>query len=228
MKRFSALVFLFFFCWESGFAQSAAASSRRGINEDPKADSIALRMGFIADSLAQVQARISDSLYKATSGIYPLPDSITHLLEDHKTEEAWVAYEVYKESLVNPTPFALDYLHKEFIGKLASFGDTTAMRDVYRKQNVKLRKELIKKYPHKAEAIWYEVDKIKAKNPGGSMIKLLTKIIKNDPENLWPYRMRGRYLYIEDRYEEALDDFERLPDKETLKEYHNCRMFLGK
>lgn len=209
-----------------GFAQSAAAASRR-VNEDPKADSIALRMSFVADSLAQVQARISDSLYKATSGLCSLPDSITQLLEEHKTQEAWAAYKDYRESLANPTPFGLDYLHKEFIGKLASFGDTTAMCKVYRKQNVKLKKALIKKYPHKAEVIWYEVDKISAKDPDKSMVKLLTKMIENDPANLWPYKTRGLYFYRLERYAEAFADFEHLPDKETLHEYQNCRRILG-
>lgn len=227
MRRFWIGLFLFFLLGSIGFAQTAAVASRR-VNEDPKADSIALRAAFVADSLAQVQARISDSLYKATSGLCPLPDSITQLLDAHKTKEAWKAYETYKESLINPTPFGLDYLHKEFIGKLCSFGDTTAMRDVYHRQNVKLRKELIKKYPHKAEAIWYESDKIKAKDEREPMVKLLTKMIKHDPENLWPYKERGMYLYMLERYEEALADFERLPDKQTLQEYHNCRMFLGK
>lgn len=226
MRRF-AIIFLFLSALSGiGFAQTAASSRR--VNENPKADSIALRAVFVADSLAQVQARISDSLYKATSGICPLPDSITHLLDEHKAQEAWAAYEAYKESLVNPTPFALDYLYKEFIGKLSTFGDTTAMRDVYHRQNVKLRKELMKKYPHKAEAIWYEVDKIKAKDPREPMVKLLSKMIKHDPTNLWPYKTRGMYFYMLDRYAEALADFERLPDKQTLQEYHNCRMFLGK
>lgn len=227
MRRLAIVFLSLLFLSGAGYCQSAAASRR--VNEDPKADSIALRAGFVADSLAQMQARVSDSLYQATSGLCPLPDSITQLLDAHKTEEAWVAYEAYKESLVNPTPFALDYLHKEFIGKLAGFGDTTAMRDVYQKQNVKLRKELMKKYPHKAEAIWYEVDNIKPKeDPNVFMVKLLTKMIKNDPANLWPYKSRGMNLYMLERYEEALDDFERLPDKQTLQEYHNCRMFLGK
>ena len=101
------------------------------------------------------------------------------------------------------------------------------MRDVYRKQNVKLRKELMKKYPHKAEVIWYDTRKIKGKDERAPMVKLLTKMIQHDPENLWPYKSRGMYLYMLGRYEEALADFERLPDKQTLQEYHNCRMFLG-
>lgn len=226
MRRFAIVFLLLLVLGGLGFAQSAAASSRR-VNENPKADSIALRAAFVADSLAQVQARISDSLYQATSGLLSLPDSINQLLYEHKTQEAWVAYKAYKESLIAPTPFGLDYLHKEFIGKLCSFGDTTAMRDVYHRQNVKLRKELMKKYPHKAEAIWYEVDKIKAKDPREPMVKLLTKMIQHDPENLWPYKTRGMYLYMLERYAEALADFERLPDKETILEYHNCRMFLG-
>ena len=227
MRHFAIVFLLILVLSSAGFAQSAAAASRR-VNENPKADSIALRAAFVADSLAQVQARISDSLYWATSGLCSLPDSINHLLGEHKTEDAWAAYEAYKKNLVNPTPFGLDYLYKEFIGKLSTFGDTTAMRDVYHRQNVKLRKELIKKYPHKAEAIWYEVDKIKAQDPREPMVKLLTKMIQHDPENLWPYKERGMYLYMLERYEEALADFERLPDKQTLQEYHNCRMFLGK
>ena len=226
MRRFAIVSLFLLLLGGTGFAQVAVASRR--VNENPKADSIALRAGFVADSLAQVQARVSDSLYKATSGILSLPDSINHLLGLHKTEEAWAAYEAYKESLVNPTPFGLDYLYKEFIGKLSTFGDTTAMRDVYHRQNVKLRKELMKKYPHKAEAIWYEVDKIKAKDPREPMVKLLTKMIQHDPENLWPYKTRGMYLYMLERYAEALADFERLPDKQTLQEYQNCRMILGK
>ncbi|MBD5397454.1 hypothetical protein HDR62_04885 [bacterium] len=227
MQRLAiAFLSLLFFCG-TGFAQSAAVASRR-VNEDPKADSIALRAAFVADSLAQVQARVSDSLYQATSGILALPDSINQLLELHKTEEAWAAYEAYKESLIAPTPFGLDYLYKEFIGKLAGFGDTTAMSVEYGKLNQKLKKDLRKKYPHKAEVIWYESNKIKAKDSREPMVKLLTKMIQHDPTNLWPYKSRGMYLYMLERYEEALADFERLPDKQTLQEYHNCRMFLGK
>ncbi len=210
-----------------GFAQSASVASRR-VNENPQADSLALRAAFVADSLAAEQARISDSLYQVTSGLISLPDSINHLLDEHKTEEAWTAYRAYRESLVNPTPFGLDFLHKEFIGKLSTFGDTTAMRDVYHKQNVRLKKALIKKYPNKAEVIWYESDKIKDEDSREPMVKLLTKMIKHDPANLWPYKTRGLYLYMLGRYEEALADFERLPDKQTILEYHNCRMFLGK
>lgn len=226
MRRLAIVFLSLLFLSGAGYCQSAAASRR--VNEDPKADSLALRAAFVADSLAQMQARISDSLYWATSEICSLPDSITQLLDAHKTEEAWAAYEAYKESLIAPTPFGLDYLHKEFIGKLASFGDTTAMRDVYHRQNVRLKKALIKKYPHKAEVIWYESDKIKAKDPREPMVKLLSKMIQHNPENLWPYKERGMYLYMLERYKEALDDFERLPDKQTLQEYHNCRMFLGK
>ena len=225
MQRLAIAFLSLLFLSVAGYCQTAAASRR--INENPKADSLALRAGFVADSLAQVQARISDSLYQATSGILALSDSIIQLLDLHKTEEAWAAYEAYRESLVNPTPFGLDYLHKEFIGKLASFGDTTAMRDVYHRQNVKLRKELMKKYPHKAEVIWYNTRKIKGKDERVPMVKLLTKMIQHDPTNLWPYKSRGMYLYMLERYEEALADFERLPDKESLQEYHNCRMFLG-
>ena len=225
MQRLAIAFLSLLFLSVAGYCQTAAASRR--INENPKADSLALRAGFVADSLAQVQARISDSLYQATSGILALSDSIIQLLDLHKTEEAWAAYEAYRESLVNPTPFGLDYLHKEFIGKLASFGDTTAMRDVYHRQNVKLRKELMKKYPHKAEVIWYNTRKIKGKDQRVPMVKLLTKMIQHDPTNLWPYKSRGMYLYMLERYEEALADFERLPDKESLQEYHNCRMFLG-
>lgn len=226
MRRL-AIAFLFLLLLSgAGFAQSAAAASRRGVNEDPKADSIALRAVFMADSLAQVQARISDSLYQATSGLLSLPDSINQLLYEHKTEEAWAAYKAYRESLVNPTPFGLDYLHKELIGKLAGC-DTTAMGVEYGKLNQKLLRDLRKKYPHKAEVIWYETNKIKGKDEREPMVKLLTKMIKHDPTNLWPYKTRGMYLYMLERYEEALADFERLPDKQTLQEYHNCRMILG-
>lgn len=224
MRRLVIVFLSLLFLIGAGYCQSAAASRR--INENPQADSIALRAAFVADSLAQVQARISDSLYQATSGILALPDSINHLLGLHKTEEAWAAYKAYKESLIAPTPFGLDYLHKEFIGKLAG-SDTTVMGVEYGKLNQKLKRDLRKKYPHKAEVIWYESDKIKAKDPREPMVKLLTKMIKNDPTNLWPYKTRGMYLYMLGRYEEALADFERLPDRETLQEYHNCRMFLG-
>lgn len=225
MRRF-AIIFLFLSALSGiGFAQTAAAS--RKVNEDPKADSIALRAAFVADSLAQVQARISDSLYQVTSELLSLPDSINQLLGEHKTQEAWAAYETYKESLIAPTPFGLDYLYKEFIGKLAG-SDTTAMGVEYGKLNQKLLRDLRKKYPHKAEVIWYETNKIKGKDERVPMVKLLTKMIQHDPKNLWPYKERGMYLYMLERYEEALADFERLPDKQTLQEYHNCRMFLGK
>lgn len=227
MRHFAIVFLLLLVLGGLGFAQSAAVASRR-VNENPKADSIALRAAFVADSLAMVQARISDSLYQATSCLCSLPDSINQLLGEHRIEEAWVAYKAYKESLVNPTPFGLDYLHKEFIGKLAGFGDTTAMGVEYGKLNQKLKMDLRKKYPHKAEVIWYESNKIKAKDEREPMVKLLTKMIKHDPINLWPYKSRGMYLYMLGRYEEALADFERLPDKQTLQEYQNCRMFLGK
>lgn len=228
MRRYLfAGILLLALCGGKTFGQSAAACSRPIYKEDPKADSIAsLRAAFVADSLMAAKARLSDSLYLATSGLCPLPDTITQMLQEHRTEEAWEAYEAYREGLTNPTPFGLAYLHKEFIGKLATW-DTTSKHNAYQKLNKKLEKELRRQYPHKAEAIWYEVDKIKDRDFHKAMVALLTKMIDNDPANLWPYKERGRYLYILGRYAEALADFERLPDKETLVEYHNCLMFLS-
>lgn len=229
MRRYLfAGILLWALCGGKTFGQSAAACSRPIYKEDPKADSIAsLRAAEVADSLKTAKARISDSLYLASSGQCPLPDTITQLLKEHRTDEALEAYEAYREGLTNPTPFGLAYLHKEFIGKLATW-DTTSKQDRYSKLNRKLEKELRRQYPHKAEVIWYDTRKIKGKDFLESMVALLTKMIDNDPANLWPYKERGRYLYILGRYAEALADFERLPDKETLVEYHNCCMFLGK
>lgn len=204
------LIFSFFLAlFTNGYTQSASGSSRTVSYERlTQEDKVALSRQ--QDSVR----RVEDSILRVYHRRILMPENVLFLLAGQRGEDAEKAYKKFRDTLPKKgNAFYIDFLDKEFFGKMATYGASPDRRSYYKKKNDAMLVKLKKKYPNEPLVIWYEVDDIEFDDSVSyNMLRLYDKMVSADSTYLPTYAGRAKVLFRLGYTKEACKDINRLPE----------------
>lgn len=193
------------------FCYSQSASSSNVLSYEREIDMAFLQMMQRRSDSIQ---RAEDSIRKAYNRVISMPENVLFLMAEQRGEDAEKAYKKFRDTLPKQeNPFYIDFLDKEFFGKMAAYGASSDRRSYYKRKSDAMLTKLKRKYPDNPLVIWYDIDYIAADDSMQyNILRLCDRVVEADTTYLPSYMGRAMTLFQLGRIKEACQDLFRLPE----------------